>query len=60
MLYVPDTLNLPACLSFVPGPVESKDGSFSVLMAGQLELFTHSEHDFPSCTAQWSIRAISC
>lgn len=52
MLCVAGTpLNLSASLSFVPGPVESKDGSFRVLMAGQLELFTHSGHDFLSCTA---------
>lgn len=60
MLCVAGTLNLPARLSFVPGPVERKDGSFSILMAGQLELYTHSEHDFPSCMAHWSIRVISC
>lgn len=40
-------LNLPACLPLVPEPVKNKDGSFSVLMAGHLELFFHSESDFP-------------
>lgn len=41
-------LNLPASLPLVPGPVEGRDGSFSVLMLGHLELFSHLEYDFPS------------
>lgn len=40
-------LNLPAPLPFVPGPVGSKDSSSAVLMVGRLELFIHSEPDFP-------------
>lgn len=40
-------LKLPASLPLVPGPVEGKDGSFSVLMEWHLEFFIHSELDFP-------------
>ena len=51
MLCVTSTsLNLSVSLPLVPGPEESKEGSFSVLMAGHLELFIYSEPDFPPFT----------
>lgn len=61
MLCVAGTpLNLPASLPPVPRPVESKDGSFSVLMAGHMELFSHSGPDFPHFRVYYSVRVISC